>query len=83
MRPRGESLVLGWLLKGVESPSLLSEDARIILVDSDEVLEVRDAILCERHDAMLADPIDPQLAIFCVHVACDVEEPLELRRRLT
>ena len=67
---------MGWLTEGVESSSLFSEDTRIVLVDLDKILEVLDAVLCERHDPVLTDSVDPQLTIFGVHVACDIEEPL-------
>jgi glycosyltransferase involved in cell wall biosynthesis len=71
----GRALVARWL-EGVASFLLPLKDAWVILVHLDEVFQVLDAVPCERHHPVLANSVNPQLAVFSVHLTRDIEEPI-------
>ena len=67
---------MGWLPEVVESALLFGEDARVILVDLDKVPEVLDAVVCERHDAVVAWAINPDQSVLLIHFIGDVAQPV-------
>src|SRR5271166_5647055 len=69
----------GWAAAGRRS-SLISalSGRRRFPVDFDELDETFDAEVGERHDAVVAEPLDPDHPVFRLHFKGDVVEPVDV-----
>jgi hypothetical protein len=52
------------------------EQREVFFVHFDEIDQVLDSKIGERHNAVLADPADPDHAVLDFHLHGDVEEPI-------